>query len=68
VGSKGGPSPISLRAEWESKENINAGVNDSNFFLVTGGDTRQEVELRSYPTITPPGLVLPNSLVPHLPN
>ncbi len=49
-------------AEWESKENINAGVNGSNFILVTGGDTRQEVELRSYLTVSPPGLVLPESL------
>jgi hypothetical protein len=50
-------------AEWESKENINASVSGSSFQLVTGGETRQEVELRSFLTISPPGLVLPESLV-----
>lgn len=51
-------------AEWESKENINAGVNGSNFFLVTGGETRQEVELRSYLVTPPPGVSLPEGLAP----
>jgi hypothetical protein len=51
-------------AEWESKENINAGVNGSDFFLVTGGDTRQEVELRSFLATPPPGVSLPEGLMP----
>jgi hypothetical protein len=34
-------------AEWESKENINAGVADGTFFLATGGDTKQTRELGS---------------------
>ncbi len=34
-------------AEWEAKETINAGLEDGWFFLATGGDTRQTVELRT---------------------
>jgi hypothetical protein len=34
-------------AEWESKENINAGVTDGSFFLVTGGDIKRIPELKS---------------------
>jgi hypothetical protein len=34
-------------AEWESKENINAGVENGSFFLATGGDVKRTCELRS---------------------
>ena len=34
-------------AEWESKDNIDAGSKDNVFFLETGGDTRMSRELRS---------------------
>jgi hypothetical protein len=51
-------------ADWESKENINAGMSGSYFFLVTGGDTRQELELRSYLATPPPGISLPEDLMP----
>jgi hypothetical protein len=34
-------------ADFESKENINAGLADEWFFLATGGDTRQKFELRN---------------------
>ena len=50
-------------AEWESKENINAGVNGGFFFLATGGSIRANLQLRSLihlaaPRPNPPGLVL----------
>jgi hypothetical protein len=32
-------------AEWESKANINAGVEDGSFFLTTGGDVKMTCEL-----------------------
>jgi hypothetical protein len=32
-------------AKWESKENINAGVESGSFFLQTGGDTVRELDL-----------------------
>jgi hypothetical protein len=34
-------------AEWEAKDNINAGVEATWFFLATGGDTRQTVDLKT---------------------
>jgi hypothetical protein len=34
-------------ADFESKDNINAGLADEWFFLATGGDTKQKFELRS---------------------
>jgi len=34
-------------ADFESKENINAGFGDDWYFLATGGDTKQTLELRS---------------------
>ncbi|HWI56496.1 MAG TPA: DUF3472 domain-containing protein, partial [Bacillota bacterium] len=34
-------------AEWESKENINAGLQGGAFFLATGGETKKTRELRS---------------------
>jgi hypothetical protein len=49
-------------AEWESKENINAGVSGSNFLLVTGGATQQELELRTFLEVNPPGLALPEKI------
>ena len=34
-------------AEWEAKENIDAGLADDWFYLATGGDIRASRELRS---------------------
>ena len=34
-------------AEWESKENIDAGAEGGQFYLATGGDTKMSRELRS---------------------
>ncbi len=34
-------------AEWESKENIDAGTKDGWFYLATGGDVKRSRELRS---------------------
>ena len=34
-------------AEWEAKETINAGLDGNWFFLQTGGDTKQTLQLRS---------------------
>ncbi len=40
--------------------NVNAGLTDGNcFFLVTGGDTKNETPLRSYLNRLPKGLILP---------
>lgn len=35
------------RAEWEARDNINAGMRDERFFLATGGDTEREPELNA---------------------
>ncbi|HEV2394036.1 MAG TPA: DUF3472 domain-containing protein [Verrucomicrobiae bacterium] len=35
-------------AEWESKENIDAGSEDGFFFLATGGEVKRTRELRSF--------------------
>jgi hypothetical protein len=51
-------------AEWESKENINAGISGSSFFLATGGGTRQEQSLQTFLGIHPPGLALPPGVLP----
>jgi hypothetical protein len=34
-------------AEWEAKETINAGLDENWFFLQTGGDTKQILQLRT---------------------
>jgi hypothetical protein len=34
-------------AEWESKDNIDAGMVDGSFYLATGGDIHASRELRS---------------------
>ena len=34
-------------AEWESKENIDAGTENGWFYLATGGDLKRSRELRS---------------------
>lgn len=34
-------------ADWEAKETINAGLANGWFFLVTGGDTKQSIPLRT---------------------
>ncbi len=53
-------------AEWESKENIDAGSRDGWFFLATGGDIRSSrklsttIDLPSLPSQSPPAS-LPNS-------
>lgn len=47
-------------AEWEAKETINAGLNRDWFYLVTGGPTRQEVDLRTVLSVPPRGLLLPD--------
>ena len=50
-------------AEWEAKDNINAGLVGSDFFLVTGGDTQNTLPLRSAlsrpPTVDLPPCALP---------
>jgi hypothetical protein len=44
-------------SEWESKDNIDAGIKDGVFYLVTGGDTAKTIELKriielpSHPTM-----------------
>ena len=50
-------------AEWEAKDNINAGLAGSDFFLITGGDTRNTLPLRSVLS-RPPALDLPPLAVP----
>ena len=35
-------------AKWESKENINAGVEEGLFYLITGGDTVRKPDLNSF--------------------
>ncbi|MCW5559399.1 MAG: DUF3472 domain-containing protein, partial [Verrucomicrobiae bacterium] len=47
-------------AEWEAKETINAGVDATGFFLATGGDTAQSVDLRTVLERPVPGLSLPD--------
>ena len=51
-------------AEWEAKESINAGVVGPEFFLVTGGDTKNTTPLRSKLTRPPNGLDLPPTIQP----
>ena len=51
-------------ADWEAKENINAGVVGPEFFLVTGGDTKNTTPLRSKLTRPPNGLLLPQAIPP----
>jgi hypothetical protein len=51
-------------ADWEAKDNINAGVVGAEFFLITGGDTKNTMPLRSKLTRLPNGLVLPPVLRP----
>jgi hypothetical protein len=40
-------------ATWEAKESINAGLQDAWFFLETGGNTKNELPLRSWVERTP---------------
>jgi|SRR5579862_1061320 len=42
-------------ADWESKENIDAGVSGSFFYLATGGDIKSSRELRSLVNLPPAG-------------
>jgi hypothetical protein len=68
VRSKGEWKPIlkarftASGAEWESKDNIDAGIADGWFYLATGGDIHASRELRSImelpsnPAIKPPAL------------
>jgi hypothetical protein len=46
-------------ASWEARETINAGLDDNWFFLQTGGDTRQEFELRNVIEKSPLSIELP---------
>jgi len=41
------------RADWEARDNINAGTNGPGWFLATGGPTRQDREIGSF--ISAPG-------------
>lgn len=41
-------------ADWESKDNIDAGLDRGWFYLATGGDIRQSRELRSLMELPPP--------------
>ncbi len=50
-------------ADWESKENIDAGLAGSEFVLVTGGETKNTLPLRSV-LARPPALELPPLAVP----
>jgi hypothetical protein len=50
-------------AEWESKENIDAGIADGWFYLATGGEIRARRELKSVMTL-PEG----TRLLPQLPS
>ena len=52
-------------AEWEAKDNINAGVEDGRFFLATGGDTKTTHALWS--TIETPAGETPRPKVPFEP-
>ena len=52
-------------AEWESKENIDAGVEAEAFYLATGGKTRRSRALKTLidlPTVTASSLKRPTSL------
>jgi hypothetical protein len=51
-------------AEWESKENINAGVNDGVFFLATGGEVKRSRDLRSLMELPAPRPGSPKFAVP----
>jgi hypothetical protein len=50
-------------AEWEAKDNIDAGLSGSDFFLITGGDTKNTLPLRSVLS-RPPALDLPPLALP----
>jgi hypothetical protein len=52
-------------ADWESKENIDAGVDGSVFYLATGGDIKASRELRTF--INLPAAAAPADLVKILP-
>jgi len=54
-------------AEWESKSNINAGVEDTSFFLATGGDIKMTRELRSMIEL-PPTTSTPTKLLASFPS
>lgn len=49
-------------AEWESKENIDAGHTNGWFWLATGGDLKMSRELRSYVDLPGPAPELPEQL------
>ncbi|MGV3774054.1 MAG: DUF3472 domain-containing protein [Verrucomicrobiales bacterium] len=46
-------------AEWEARDTINAGLSGSLFFLETGGDTKNQFELRSTLERSPLDIPLP---------
>jgi hypothetical protein len=49
-------------AAWEARDNIGAGVAGSEFFLATGGDTKQTVALRSWVEAKPRSAKPPEDL------
>lgn len=51
-------------ADWESKENIDAGFVQGQFFLATGGPTRMSRELQSVIDGTAPAAAVPADLPP----
>jgi hypothetical protein len=49
-------------AGWEAKDNISAGANANDFFLITGGETKQELDLRQMLTVAPANAHVPTDL------
>lgn len=49
-------------AEWESKDNIDAGLQGRGFYLATGGDIKQSRELQSDIVLEPASTALPKGL------
>jgi hypothetical protein len=54
-------------AEWESKENIDAGVKDGWFYLTSGGDVNRTRELKSMIDLPTP-LAIPRDLLESFPS
>lgn len=51
-------------AEWEARDNIDAGVADGRFYLATGGDTRLSLGLGSLLELPAPPAAAPDDLPP----
>jgi hypothetical protein len=52
-------------ADWEAKDNIDAGREGNDLFLVTGGETKCTTPLLSILSRPPPGLDLPADIPSH---